>query len=113
VSGLVGDVRGRQAILVDDIISTGGTLLRAAETLLARGAARVAACATHAVFAPGTVEALLASPLERIVVTNTIPVVGQGRLEVVSVASYFAEAIERIHREQAAEVELATSPPVY
>lgn len=103
VAGMVGDVRGLHAILVDDIISTGATLLGAAEMVLQRGASSVSACATHAVFAPGAVAALEASPLERIVVTNTIPVEPRGRLEVVSVASLIAEAIERIAGERAPE----------
>jgi len=106
VGAMVGEVRGRQAILVDDIISTGGTLLRAAEMVLEQGAASVVAGATHGVFAPGAIEALEASPLERIVVTDTIPVKPRGRLEVVSVASLFAEAIERIHGERLAEAAL-------
>ncbi len=103
VSDMVGDVRGRRAILVDDIISTGGTLLQAADMVLQHGARSVEACATHGVFAPGAVEALEASPIERVVVTNTIPVEPRGRLQVVSVASLFAQAIERIHGERAPE----------
>lgn len=99
VVDMVGDVRDRQAILVDDIISTGGTLLGAAEIVLQRGARSVSACATHGVFAPGAIDALLASPLERIVITDTIPVETRGRLEVVSVAALFAEAVDRAHGE--------------
>ncbi len=109
VGDMAGDVRGRRAILVDDIISTGGTLIRAAEMVLRRGARSVAAGATHAVLAPGAREALEASPLERVVVTNTIPVEPGGRLEVLSVASLFAGAVERIHGERAAELELVGS----
>jgi len=96
---MVGNVRGRQAIIVDDIISTGATLFGAAQMVLQRGARSVAACATHGVFAPGAVEALEASPLSRIVVTDTIPVEPRGKLQVVSVASLFVEAIRRIHGE--------------
>ena len=97
VSDMIGDVRGRHAILVDDIISTGGTLLGALDMVLERGARSASAAATHGVFAPGALEALEASPLERIVVTDTIPVEPRGRLEVVSVAPLLARAIERIH----------------
>lgn len=97
VVDMVGNVRGRRAIVVDDIISTGSTLLAAVEAVLQRGAQSVAACATHGVFASGAIGALEASPLERIVVTDTIPVVPRGRLEVVSVASLFAEALRSIH----------------
>jgi ribose-phosphate pyrophosphokinase len=107
VSEMVGEVRGRHAILIDDIISTGGTLLGAVEMVLARGARSASAAATHGVFAPGALEALEASPLERIVVTDTIPVEPRGRLEVVSVASLFARAIERIHGIPAPEREAA------
>ena len=107
VSEMVGEVRGRHAILIDDIISTGGTLLAAAETVLERGARSVSAAATHGVFASGALEALEASPLERIVVTDTIPVEPRDRLEVVSVASVFARAIERIHGVGAAERQAA------
>jgi len=95
VTDMVGEVRGRHAILVDDIISTGATLLAAAQIVLRRGARSVSACATHGVFAPGAVEVLEASPLERIVVSNTIPVEPRGRLEVVNVASLFAQALRR------------------
>ena len=113
VADLVGEVRGRRAILVDDIISTGATLIGAAEMVLARGATSVAACATHAVFAPGAVEALEASPLQRVVVTDTIPVEPRGRLEVVSVAPLFAQAIKRVHGERALKPVLTgATPPV-
>jgi len=107
---VVGEVRGRQAILVDDMISTGGTLIRAAEALLARGARSVSACATHAVLVPGAREALAASPLERIVVGDTIPVWPDGKIEVVSVAPLLAEAIARIHGQPIPARALATLP---
>ena len=100
---VVGEVRGRHAILVDDIISTGGTLLRAAEALLARGARSVSACATHAVLVPGAREALATSPLERVVVGDTIPVWPDGKIEVVSVAPLLAEAVARIHGQPSPE----------
>lgn len=112
VSEMVGNVHGRQAILVDDLISTGGTLLRAAEMVLQRGATSVSACATHGVFAPGAIEALEESALERIVVTDTIPVEPRGRLEVVSVASLFAEALEHIHGQRVLAPHLAAPRPV-
>ncbi|HOG45916.1 MAG TPA: ribose-phosphate diphosphokinase, partial [Anaerolineae bacterium] len=100
VADMVGNVRGRRAIIVDDIISTGATLLAAAETVMQRGASGVAACATHGVFAPGAIAALEASDLERVVVTDTISVAPHGRLEVVSVAPLFAEVLARIHGER-------------
>jgi ribose-phosphate pyrophosphokinase len=94
---VVGEVRDRHAILVDDIISTGGTMVRAAEAILQRGALSVSACATHAVLAPGAREELERSPLQRVVVTDTIPAASGGKLEVVSVARLFAKAVARIH----------------
>ncbi len=112
VTDMAGNVRGRQAILVDDLISTGGTLLRAAEMVLQRGAASVSACATHGVFAPGAIEALEESALERIVVTDTIAVEPRGRLEVVSVAPLFAEAVEHIHGQRVPEARMAVPRPV-
>jgi ribose-phosphate pyrophosphokinase len=93
---MAGDVQGRDVILVDDIISTGATMLAATRLALLRGARSVLACATHGVFAPGAVEALLASPLERVVVSNTIAVQPRERLQVVSVAALIAETIDRM-----------------
>jgi ribose-phosphate pyrophosphokinase len=111
VADMIGDVHGRRALVIDDIISTGGTLLRAAEMVIERGATSVVAAATHGVFAPGALEALDASPLERIVVTDTIPVQPGGRLEVVSVAPLFAAAIRGIHGQRVAEPQPVAWPP--
>jgi ribose-phosphate pyrophosphokinase len=105
VSGeaLVGDVRDRTAIIFDDLISTGGTLVRAARACRANGARRVFAAATHGLFIGGGA-ALLAEPaLERIVVTDTVPpfrlpagVVGE-RVIVLPTGPFVAEAIRRLH----------------
>ncbi len=70
---MVGDVEGRTAIISDDMILTGGTLIAAAEMLLQRGAREIYACATHAALADGAVEALQAAPFKRLVVTDTVP----------------------------------------
>ncbi|MGE5620267.1 MAG: ribose-phosphate diphosphokinase [Sphingomonadaceae bacterium] len=99
---MVGDVQGKTAIIVDDMISTGDTLLLATEALLERGAAEVYACATHAVFANNALEAIERSPLKKVVVTNTIPVdpgSGSSKIEVLSVGSLIAESILRIHKD--------------
>jgi len=99
---MVGDVEGKCAIIVDDMISTGSTLLSAADALLERGAAEVYACATHGVFAGDALDAISRSPIKRVVVTNTIPVpreVGGGKLEVLSVGPLIAESILRIHKD--------------
>jgi ribose-phosphate pyrophosphokinase len=97
---MVGDVRGRPAILLDDMISTGSTMIEAARVLRERGATAVYACATHGVFAAGALEAMASAPVERWVVTNTVPVPtakGPCTLRVLSVAPLIAESIYRIH----------------
>jgi ribose-phosphate pyrophosphokinase len=98
VEEMVGDVKGKSAIIVDDLISTGGTLIEGAKFLIRRGAERVYACATHPVFAPGAVERLEESPIEKVVVTNTIHFQQKGeKIEVVSVAPLLARAIKYIN----------------
>jgi ribose-phosphate pyrophosphokinase len=100
---LIGDVDGRDAIIVDDFTVSGGTLIEAAEELRRNGARSVIAAITHAVFSPGTGARLEASPIERLFVTDTIetqPEPFGSRVEVVSVAPLFAEAIRRIHRRE-------------
>ncbi len=99
---LVGDVQGKTAILVDDIIDTAGTITKAAETLLERGAKEVYACCTHPVLSGPARERLEASPLKEVVVTNTIPVAPEDRfprLKVLTVAPLFGESIIRIHED--------------
>ncbi len=99
---MVGEVEGKTAIIVDDMISTGKTLVEAARTLHERGALSVYACATHGVFAADAVEIMTDSHLVETIVTNTIPqdeVFKQARVEVISVAPLFAEAIMRIHKD--------------
>ncbi len=102
VMDMVGDVEGKTAIIVDDLISTGGTLAHAAEMLLKRGAERVYAVATHAAFAESAKRTLADSRIEKIIVTDTIqvPLNGEDRkIECVSVASLVGEAIMRIHKD--------------
>jgi ribose-phosphate pyrophosphokinase len=99
---MVGDVDGKNAIIVDDMISTGGTLVEAAKTLNERGAQRVFACATHGIFAGAAFDQIADSHLEEIVVTNTIPLPPEAhaaRIKTISVAALFAEAIMRIHKD--------------
>lgn len=99
----VGDVEGRVAVIVDDLVSAGRTIDRAARACRAHGAVGVHAAVTHGVFAGRANEVLVASPLERIVVTDTIPpfrVVGpslRARLEIVSTVDLFAQAIRRLN----------------
>jgi ribose-phosphate pyrophosphokinase len=105
VSGeaVVGDVAGKTALIVDDLISSGTTLARAAAACRQRGAARVLAAATHGVFAAGAATALAAPALDRIVVTDSVaplrlpPPLMESRVDVVDTAPLFAEAIRRLH----------------
>jgi ribose-phosphate pyrophosphokinase len=99
---MVGDVDGKTAIIIDDMISTGGTLVEAAKALRDRGARRVYACATHGIFAGAACGQIAESSLEEVIVTNTIPPpphAVQARITVISVAALFAEAIMRIHKD--------------
>jgi ribose-phosphate pyrophosphokinase len=97
---LIGEIKGRRCLLVDDEIATGGTIFEATEFLLARGARGVSAAVVHPVLSGRAVERLNASPLERLLVTNTIPIPPEkqsSKIQVLSVAPLLAEAIVRIH----------------
>jgi ribose-phosphate pyrophosphokinase len=100
---VIGDVSGKTAILIDDMIDTGGTICAGARLLREQGAERVIACATHAVFSPPATERLSAHGLfEQVVVTNSIPIQRDrtfSQLKVLSVANMLGEAIWRIHEE--------------
>jgi ribose-phosphate pyrophosphokinase len=98
--GLIGSVTGKAALIIDDEIASGGTMIEAARFLLARGATRIEAAAVHPVLSGRSVERLRDSPIERLVVTNSIPLPAaklDARIEVVSVARLFADAIRAIH----------------
>jgi ribose-phosphate pyrophosphokinase len=99
---MVGDVEGKAAIVIDDMISTGETLLQATDLLVERGARQVFACAVHPLFAGNAIERVNQSPIEKVFVTNTLPVPAQRRgdkIEVLTVAPLLAEAIMRIHKD--------------
>ncbi|MBX6342761.1 MAG: ribose-phosphate diphosphokinase, partial [Thermomicrobiaceae bacterium] len=99
---MVGDVEGRHAVIVDDMISTGETLVKAADLLLARGARSVRAAAVHPVLAGNAVELIQNSAIEQVFVTDTIPLpkgVQREKIEVLTVAPLLAEAIMRIHKD--------------
>jgi ribose-phosphate pyrophosphokinase len=99
---VIGEVRERDVILLDDIIDTAGTIVQAVSALKEEGARRVLASCTHAVLSGQAVERLERSPIEEVVVTNTIPLreEQQGKkITVLSVAPLLAEAIHRIHTE--------------
>ncbi|MEQ8329046.1 MAG: ribose-phosphate pyrophosphokinase [Longimicrobiales bacterium] len=100
VLNVVGDVEGRTCLLADDMVDTAGTLSNAVVALKERGAAKVYACATHALFSGEAVERLSEAPLEEMVVTNTIHVPEERRFEnlrILSVADLLAKAIDHIH----------------
>lgn len=102
VMNVIGDVRGKTAILVDDMIDTAGTICEGARILKQEGAHQVYACATHAVFSPPAVERLSSGLFEEVIVTNTIPMMDMRRfpqLRVLSVANLLGETIWRIHEE--------------
>lgn len=102
VLNVIGDVRGKTAVMVDDIIDTGGTLTEGARLLRQEGARQVYACATHPVFSPPAVERLSAGLFEEVIVTNTIPLAERHtfpQLSVLSVANLLGEAIWRIHED--------------
>jgi ribose-phosphate pyrophosphokinase len=103
VMNVIGDVEGQTCLVVDDMIDTGGTLVRGAQALLDNGATEVYACCTHGVFASNAVEQVCQSPLKQLVITNSIPLTPEGKtcrkIKVLSVARLFAEAIRSIHEE--------------
>ncbi|MFZ3230622.1 MAG: ribose-phosphate pyrophosphokinase [Pseudobdellovibrio sp.] len=98
---LIGDVTNKTAIIVDDMIDTAGTLTQAVDSLLKNGAKRVFAIATHPVLSGPAISRIIESPIEKVFVTDTIPLseqaVRSGKIEVVTVAPVLAEAIKRIH----------------
>jgi len=103
VMHVIGDVDGRTAVILDDIIDTAGTLVKTADAILRNGARRVLACASHAVLSGPAVERIEASAIERVVVTNSIPLApaaqARARIQVLSIAGLMAAAIRSIHEE--------------
>ena len=102
VMNVIGDVAGKTAILVDDMIDTAGTIAAGAKLLRHHGARQVYACATHAVFSPPAIERLSSGLFEEVIVTNTIPVEEDQhfpQLRVLSVANLLGETIWRIHED--------------
>ena len=104
VMNIIGDVEGMVAIIVDDLVDTGGTLARAAYALMEKGAKTVYACCTHPVLSGKAVEIISGSPIEEMIVTNTVPLQEEARacrkIKVLSVSSLLADAIRRIYEDE-------------
>ena len=103
VMHIIGEVEGRDCLIVDDLIDTAGTLVSGAEALLNAGASSVTACATHAVLSPPAVERIEASRVKEVVLTNSIPLSEEAgrssRIRTLSVGPLLARAIQSIHEE--------------
>jgi ribose-phosphate pyrophosphokinase len=103
VMNVVGEVEGRNCLMVDDLIDTAGTLVKGAEALLQKGARSVSACATHAVLSGPAVRRIDESPLKEVVFTNSIPLSDEAKrskkIKSLSVAPLLARAIQSIHEE--------------
>lgn len=100
---LIGDIKDRDALIIDDIIDTGGTLVKTIDMLYSKGARAVYACCTHPVLSGPAIDRISASPLEELVVTNSIPLSPQAqacsKIKVLSVGELLARAIRSIHEE--------------
>ena len=103
VMHLIGDVRGKQALIIDDIIDTAGTLVKTAEALLKEGATKVFAACTHPVLSGPAVERICKSQISEVVVTDSVPLSEEaqkvGKIKVLSVAELLARGIRSIHEE--------------
>ncbi len=103
VMHVIGDVRDRTCLIIDDIIDTAGTLVKTADALINAGASQVFACASHPVLSGQAIERISKSKLEQVVVTNTIPLTEQAKAEpkikVLSIAGLLGRAIQSIHEE--------------
>lgn len=114
VMEIIGEVSGRTAILVDDLIDTGGSIVNAGNAIMANGASEVYACCVHGVLSGPAIDRLKASPFKEIVVTNTIPLPEEKRFDrvtVLSMAPLFAEAIRRIHLDHSISILFQPKPP--
>lgn len=103
---IVGDVRSKNCLIIDDMCDTGGTICKVAEALHRSGADQISACFTHGVLSGNAIDNITNSHLTKVIVTNTIPtddkaqaLIDSGRLEVLSVAGLLASAIRSIHDE--------------
>ena len=95
---VIGDIVGKDVVLVDDIIDTGGTLVKAADMMMEKGAASVRACITHPLLSGDAYEKLENSKITELIVANTIPLKKQSaKIKALSVAPLFADVIRKVH----------------
>src|SRR6267142_6378157 len=101
---LIGEVKGKDVVVIDDLIDTAGTLIQAVDAVKREGARRILACGVHPVLSGPAIERIKGSPIEEVVVTNSIPVADvkrlASRITVLTVAPLLGEAIRRIHDEE-------------
>jgi ribose-phosphate pyrophosphokinase len=104
VMNVIGDVRGKEVLIIDDIIDTAGTLVKVAETLVQQGAKKITACCTHALLSGPAAERIANSPVSEIVTTNSIPIPPEKskgfQLHVLSLAALIGETISRIYEKR-------------
>ncbi len=104
VMNLVGDVEGRDVLILDDMIDTAGTIAQGAAAIRTNGATRILAASTHGILSGPAVERLAKAPIDEVIVTNTVPLRGKEtrcpKITILSVAPLVGEAIRRIHREE-------------
>jgi ribose-phosphate pyrophosphokinase len=104
VMNIIGDVNGMVAVIVDDMVDTGGTLSRGAHALIDKGAKAVYACCTHPVLSGNAIDILMESPIQEIIVTDTIPLREKAKqcpkIKVLSISNLLAEAIRRIYEDE-------------
>lgn len=103
VMNVIGEVGGRTCVIADDIIDTAGTIQKGAQALKEAGAERIVACAVHGVLSGPAIERIERAPLDQLIITNTIPLMGDralcGKIKVLSVARLLGQAIRSIHEE--------------
>jgi len=108
VMNVIGSVRGRNCLMVDDLIDTAGTLVNGARALIEQGAASVSACAAHAVLSGPAIDRIEASPLQEVVFSNSIPLSerarNSSRIRSLSIAPLLARAIQSIHEETSVSI---------
>jgi ribose-phosphate pyrophosphokinase len=103
VTHVIGKVKERPALIIDDMVDTAGTIVGGAETLIEKGAREVYACATHPLLSEPAVERIAKSPIKELVVTNTLPIPSEkmiDKFKILSIAPLFAQAIKNVHEDK-------------